>query len=129
MSKLKDKLREHHIVNTYDLLVKFGVGGRDVACGFTGAGDARSCRCAATQVWRPKHNTDPRAAWYNYGRKTFVGARAESLPQAIAWATERYGITEWVSDPTDKNTKIPREVLDAALAFLKANPTPNSITQ
>jgi hypothetical protein len=113
MSQYQERLRAAGIINTWDILTKFAAEGLDVACDFSGKGPARSYECAKTRVWRPKHKTDPNAAWYDYGRKTFVGTREESMPLALKWASEKYGITQWVPCPTDRNAKIPKEVLDA----------------
>lgn len=112
--KLRDQLREMKIINTWDILTKFAVKGKtDVACSFRGPGDSRLCMCAASQVYSPSRNTDPTEAWYNYGRKTFVGKQSESMPLAIAWASKEFGIDEWSTDPTDPRTKIPKSVADA----------------
>jgi|ERR1051325_6282473 hypothetical protein len=48
------------------------------------------------QVYSPFFKTDPSAAWYDYGSKTFTGNRSESFPKAKAWASETYGITDWL---------------------------------
>lgn len=67
------------------------------------------------QVESPYFKTDEKAAWYNYGRKTFLyGNRAKSKEQfeaAKMWAQETYGITEW-----QRNTSrdyVPKIVNDA----------------
>lgn len=60
---------------------------------------------ARWRVISPRGRTDPDAAWYDYGQKSFVtpGGRASketALKEAIKWASERYGLTgEWERDP------------------------------
>lgn len=45
-------------------------------------------------------NTDPKAPWYNYGRKTFNGSNnSPSKQEALDWAAQTYGITAWKKDP------------------------------
>lgn len=78
-------------------------------------------QCNKTLVWSPSFITDPKAHWSDHGRKAFVGNRSKSMPQALAWATETYGITEWVPSPFG-GSKIPKLVLDKAKEFLKGVP-------
>ena len=55
----------------------------------------------AGPCWRVAHigfRTDPKSAWYNEGDKAFVPfarGKEDALDAAKAWASERYGITEW----------------------------------
>lgn len=120
---LKEKLRTHlNVINTYDLLVRFGKKREtDVAVSFHGRGPSRSLQPPQARVFSTSHNTNPKAAWYDRGCKTFVGNREESLPLAISWASQRYGIAEpdWVPCPTSRNTYVPRSVMAAAMAALK----------
>lgn len=113
MSKLQDQLREMRVFNTHGLLKHFALKGRDVAVVYHTA-VPRQCSCNHSVVYSPSHKTSPDAPWYNNGCKSFVGQKSESVPLAIAWATEKYGITEWVTCPTDRSAKIPAEVLEAA---------------
>lgn len=49
------------------------------------------------QVIRPERKTDPDGQWFYQYNKTFIGNKdSEALQQAMAWASERYGIKEWV---------------------------------
>lgn len=62
--------------------------------------DARACMSSNWSVCGIKESTNPKAAWYDYGRKTFLGnMRDGSVSEAIKWATEQYNITEWKKDP------------------------------
>ena len=63
----------------------------------------------AWHVHRIGYQTNPEpGSWYDYGNKTFtafgtglpaVKAKALALESAQAWASERYGITEWERSP------------------------------
>jgi len=111
MSKLADKLRKMGVYNTHDMLTHFRVRGiSPIACVYFQSETMRSGRSA---VFSPFRKSDPDAPWYNYGKKTFVGKRAESMPKAIAWATEQYGIEEWAPCPFG-GAYIPKAVLAAA---------------
>lgn len=102
MSKLTDKLRTFHIVNSHD----FG-GHGTVFIYYKAADTGRGCIPAWWAVHRVGYKTDPNAAWYAYGNKTFslVGGeshkerKAKTLEVAKAWASEKYGIKEWAKDP------------------------------
>ena len=115
---IKQRLRDYGVINTHDLLLRFAKKGKDVACCYYPP-DTRGVMAAKTQVYSPRYKTDPAGSWYNYGQKTFVGNKAESMPQAIAWASKRYGIREWVPDPTSRSTMIPLEVRMLALATVR----------
>lgn len=53
-------------------------------------------------VWRHGYKTDPDAAWYDHGNKTFSDFDIRnhkddpSLHEALVWASERYGIKRWM---------------------------------
>ena len=122
--KTADRFRSIKVFNTHELLLRFGEKGKtDVAVSYT-AYEARSMRGNATTIYSPSHKTDPNGAWYTYGHKSFVGNRAESLPEALAWASDRYGIPldDWVPDPTQRGSYVPRDVREKALAALKKEP-------
>ena len=55
---------------------------------------------------------------YDQGSKAFVGYRAESMPLALAWASERYGVTEWAPSPFG-GAQVPKEIRDAAERAVK----------
>lgn len=120
MSKLADALREQFkIFNTHGLLSKFGDKDRDIAVSYT-APDQRSVMANGSAVWSPSFKTDPQSAWYDHGKRTFVGNRAESMPRALKWATETYGITDWAPCPFG-GAKVPKYVLDRAKAAVKGH--------
>lgn len=129
MSKLRDRFRAAGIFNTYQILERFAKPGRDVACLYH-TSEPRSCMCHGTKIFSPSHKTDPGGAWYNYDCKFFIGRRVDSMLRAIAWASKKYGIAEWDACPMDPSARIPREVRQTALKFLKeheqTNPTSNS---
>jgi len=89
------------IVNTWDQLVAFG--GDRIAILYNP--QCRGGRSANIQVFRMvngvEYQTDPKASWYNYGKKTFLiphpvnERRGEVLAEAIAW-TAKYGLREFV---------------------------------
>jgi len=115
MSKTSEILREMKIYNSHELLVRFGEKRKTDICisyhpGFGIFGPA-------WQVYSPSHATDPKAHWHYLGQKSFSGR--DSLPDALKWAGEKYGIAEWAPDPTDPSTKIPKSVREKALAAVK----------
>lgn len=119
--KTVDRLRSIKVVNTHELLLRFGVKGRtDVAVYFCPA-QPHLVRPALTCIYSPSHKTNPGGAWYDYGRKSFVGGRVKSLTEALAWASDRYGIPldDWVPDPTQRGSYVPRDVREKAFAALK----------
>lgn len=110
MSKFADKLRALNIYNNHDILKRFGKHGHDVYVDYDKA-ESRG-RCSHSTVYSPSHKTDPQSAWYDYGNKSFVGNRKESLPKAMEWASDKYGIAEWAVSPF--GGRIPQYVYDAA---------------
>lgn len=123
MTTTRETLRSLNIFNTHDVLRRFAVRGKtDLMVSFSGADGARSMRCHKSVISSLSHKTSPDAAWYDYGCKAFVGGRNESLPKAIAWASERYGIavSDWVPSPAGVGDYIPRVVREAALKAAKA---------
>lgn len=119
MSKIADQLRELRVFNTHEILSRFGAKGLDVAALYV-TPSARSVMARATMIYSPSHQTNPNAAWYDNGCKSFVGTKEKSMPKAIAWASEKYGITEWATCPFDRSAKIPAEVLTAAKEAVKS---------
>jgi len=115
---LKKRLEKIGIINTWDLLKKFGVPHKtDIAISYYPP-EGRSVRPARSQVWSLSHRTDPKASWYDYGKKSFTGYHDESVPEAVKWATEKYGITEWAVDPTYPSGRVPKVLRDMAVAAL-----------
>ena len=110
-------LRATGVINTHDLLKRFGDKGRDVAVSYY-VRDARGVMPSSSKVWSPTFKTDPQAHWTDYGSKAFSGNRAESFPLAKAWASERYGIKEWAPFGGDH---VPAEVLARAREAVKGS--------
>ena len=115
--KTIDALRAMKVYNTHELLLRFDATQMPVACQYVPASLGNPV--GGTQVWSPRFATDPKAHWTHATRKLFTGKRSVSMPAAVAWATTKYGITEWAADPTDPNTKISKAVRDAALAAVR----------
>jgi hypothetical protein len=112
--KATELLRAFGVYNTHQILERFAPKGMDVACIYYPA-EPRACRGRATKVYSPSHKTDPEAAWYDRGQKSFGGERERSMAEAVAWASQRYGITGWATCPTDRTAKIPATVRERAL--------------
>lgn len=70
---------------------------------YTPAETGRGYKSANWQIARKNFITDKEAHWRDYGKKTFSVYRREEkaaqLEAALAWASERYGVTEWVKTP------------------------------
>ena len=110
MSKLVDTLREMRVFSTHELLVRFRSRNvPSIACTYA---PADRWQPRKSTVYSPVFKTDTGAAWYDYGCKTFVGKRAASMPQALAWAEAQYGVREWAPSPF--GGYIPKAILDAA---------------
>jgi len=117
--------------NTYGVLKKFATTKQQaVAVSYRGRDRGLPARI---QVWSPLFKTDPDAAWYDNGSKTFgvySKDRTETLAEALAWASEQYNISEWATCPADRLTKIPKSVRDAAEKAAKAvKPSTNQLNQ
>ena len=109
---LVERLRAIGIYNDWELVKRFGVEGRAVYCSYSvGRGELLGPR---TSVVRPGFSTDPHAHHLDRGNKAFPGARAHSLPLALAWATERYKVPAWASSPFGGYGRVPAEALEAA---------------
>ena len=64
----------------------------------------RIAHFAKWQVIRIGYKTDPDGHWSDNGHKTFTAynpreEKEKQLQAALAWASERYGITEWERSP------------------------------
>lgn len=117
-AKTVEALRALGVYNTFGV-AHMANAGRRVFVVFYGADHRRGGHGALSRVHATDHKTDPHGAWYDNGSKTFLGPRDESLPLARAWATEKYGITEWATCPTDRNALVPAEARRRALALVK----------
>ena len=113
MSKLADALRAMRVFNDHALLMRFAADRRMAVCVSYIPHEAQMVNAARSQVSSPFFKTDPRAHWSDHGCKTFVGNRAESMPLALAWAQEKYGVSEWAPSPFG-GAKVPKEIRDAA---------------
>jgi hypothetical protein len=101
------------IINTYDQLKAARDAGfatrRTVALSYS-APDRSNSRDVSVPKWSvfsPFFQTNPEAAWYDNGCKTFLlglkGAthkerKEAALKEAMAWATQRYLISEWAKN-------------------------------
>jgi hypothetical protein len=103
MSKLTESFRAVGVINPHDF---YGHGNVFITYAPTEGGRVWGARW---RVARPGFQTDPKAAWYDYGNKTFqvwapYGEKHSEVKRAVlaeaqAWASQRYGITEWKRDP------------------------------
>jgi hypothetical protein len=119
MSKLSERFRAVKIYNTHDILKLAGACDKmAIACSYSPS-DGTGFGCSKSTVWSPHFKTNPDSSWYDYGCMTFVGKRVESMPKALAWASNQYGIKEWVNCPMNTTDKIPQHVLAIATAWLK----------
>ncbi|MDI3258383.1 MAG: hypothetical protein QJR02_01480 [Sinobacteraceae bacterium] len=125
MSKLADTLHAMGIHNDHGLLMRFG-GERDVVVDYS-AGEPRASIVRGSSVWSPHFKTESNSAWYQRGNKAFIGKRADSFPQALKWAEEQYGITDWLPSPFG-GSKVPARVVKAAkiaaMDFIKSRAAP-----
>lgn len=129
MSKLSDDLRNMlKIFNSYSWMT-YAVehGAKDVPfISFRPIQHGRGYRSAAWQVILPGRRTDTEAAWYDNGHKTFIvsdfGDRTKEnqLAAALTWASERYGVTDWVRLTLLGTAYVPCEAHVIVMTDLKA---------
>ena len=118
-SEMTDILVQEHIINTFDVLRRFADKGKDIACSYFPKDNSRGGRSARVTVFSPSHQTDPSAHWLNRGCKTFLGKKNVSLPLALAWAQEKYGISEWSTVPTrTAKDLVPKIVHDRLMRYI-----------
>lgn len=98
MSKRQDALRKMDVFNMHYVLSRFGERGVDDVGIDYRPRESRGV-VSGSYALSPNHATAPNAAWYDHGKKTFYGNRSESMPKAMAWASERYGIAGWKPGP------------------------------
>lgn len=78
-----------------------------------------------SQAWtvlRPGYHTDPDAGARRGFNKTFLvmgPGKTAAADEAKAWASERYGVTEWVKIPGLGGNWFPREVADLVKAHVR----------
>lgn len=104
MATAIEKLRFLHIHNGHNAsTVARDHGGVGVYISYRPKKDGRAYQNAAWQVVRPGFKTDSDGFWRDHGHKTFnVFAPVEKEPQRVAaekWASNRYGVSEWVKIP------------------------------
>jgi hypothetical protein len=93
----KNRMREVKIFNSHNLA---SVTTQKVYICWHAAVRGRMSSTAKYQVVHIGHVTDPKAAWYDYGNKTFSAwqDKQKALAAAVAWANEKFGEREWVRD-------------------------------
>jgi hypothetical protein len=99
MKLTKKLLQDRRLVNSFQVCE---AGGGKVFIVYRHRGGSRSMIIPAWKVAGVGISTDPEAHWTDYGSKTFscsFSRRAEQLEEAKHWASEKYGIEEWVHDP------------------------------
>lgn len=138
MSKLTDDLRRIGVLNDHGFCYESGAvnanrcvrpkppvieGIPEVVpfVAYTPAEPGRGYRSAHWQVIRGKYITDKDAHWRDNGKKTFSMYRreekAKQLEAALAWASDRYNITEWAKTPF--GSYAPAAFVKARLAQLR----------
>ena len=102
MRYTKDYLRSLAIYNSHNLTTTADKNGVYIAYRTQGLG--RATTFAAWQVIHIGFKNDQDGHWRDDGRKTFMAyhpkeEKAPKLQEALAWAQEHDGITEWERDP------------------------------
>ena len=130
----KAQWREAKIINTYDLLKRYdkvtGDAKHAIAISYSSNDGSRMSMGMLTgwYVWSPFFHTDPSNTRISgRGRAefptSFKGDRAEARilagNKAVNWATEKYGITEWVKIPGFGSNLFPVEIAKWAEKFIK----------
>ena len=116
MSALTVWLEKRGIVNISRLVSKYGRVGQDIYVTYSkGQGVVPAC----ARVVSPSRKTDPSAHWTDNGCKSFSGSQRDAVAQAVAWASDEYGITEWAPSPFGNGGKVPKYIVDAVKAFMK----------
>lgn len=123
MSKITDALRVMGVVNTHDLLTRFASKKDGYAVDYH-RHDGRGPGCNRTVVWSPYVKTDPKSSsWQDRGDKSFVGNRAKSRGEAIAWICKhtRTKSEDWVPSPiASQNVLVHKDVRARAMAAIAA---------
>jgi len=85
-----------NVHNSYNLCE---LGGGTLYVGFC----SHASRAGIPSGWKVVglgFQTDPKAHWTDNGCKTFDGKKhSEAKQQAMDWASEKYGVEDWVRDP------------------------------
>lgn len=130
----RKRLNEAGFVNDHDLATAAATLGLvGVFVDYRPPEDGRITIAAAWQVIRPGFQTDPKAHWSDYGRKTFtipwgqVREQKDSMrSEAIAWASQRYRLDpeDWLPSPFGRGSGwFPGPVLRAVLEAVTAGAT------
>lgn len=100
MKLTKNILRENKIINPYELAK---VTENKIYIDYSPAENGRMARYAQWEVVGIGFKTDPNGHWLDYGHKTFIVLGREDkqckLQEAILWANDNFGTTEWEKDP------------------------------
>lgn len=100
MKLTKKVLREHGLINSYDIAKKLG---NPFFLVYSGAAYGRAIGPANWSVYGLTFKTDPGSPWYDHGMKTFsIYKREEKEPrlqEAIVWVKEKYGVDMADRDP------------------------------
>lgn len=103
------------IFNSHDVMtVAKEAGLLPVSVCFSPQETGRSYRAANWRVYCLGMKTDPTAHWTDYGNKTFGISRRNSQEEArqdaLAWATEKFGVQEWDTIPGLRQKYFPKDV-------------------
>lgn len=119
------------IINGHDVArVAKAHGLPPVYVDYTAGESGRAWRPARWSVTHLDHQTDPDAHWMHHGTKVFLTlhhpgstreAKEAARQAALAWAGERYGVTEWATIPGVFGGKalFPKPVADLVNAAVK----------
>jgi hypothetical protein len=99
---IRKQLRAVHIVNSTDVALL--LPSQKVWLAVQSAQYGRVSNSASVQVVGiNSHHTDKKAAWYDYGKKTFIIRNNEDKPRQLRrakmWVGTHYGRRSWIRDP------------------------------
>jgi hypothetical protein len=126
MSKTTEMFRAMGVINTHDLLTTFATNKDGYAVDYR-RHDGNGPGCNKTAVWSPYVKTDPKSHWMDRGHKTFIGDRATSREEAVAWICARTKTKpeDWVPSPIDpQNVLLHKDVRARAMAALEDSKKP-----
>lgn len=116
-NEVQELLRANKIFNNHEITAKFGEKGvNDIWLQYYSYAP-RSFSSGKTKVISPNYKTDPNTHWSNYGCKTFIGKKSQSMEEAMTWANEKYKVKEWKNSPF--GGKIPDTVYARLQKFIK----------
>lgn len=122
MSKLTDELKEYlKVFNPHNFT---SIGGGKVWVEYDPQQTGRMAvgHASGYNVHGVGFKVDPDGPWYNYGAAVFTpfhykGDRHKARDEALKWASEQFGITEWVKAPW-RETWVSRECYDRVMELL-----------